>query len=188
MKVFRLLSLIVITAAISSCGTSEKMTKGQEKALGEEIVTPCSDVDFHTDKETFRATGIGTSLDLTTSKRKANLIAASNLAASVNQLIKAGIERYAGERQIGDKISFNEKYSDMAKQLVNQELNNISIVCTKTYQKDGRYTSYIAIEVAKTELLNKVSSNIAKKAKDDQDFEAYKFKQSLEKEAYMQDK
>ena len=61
-------------------------------------------------------------------------------------------------------------------------------MCTKTYQKDGRYTTYMAIEVAKTELLNRVSSNIAKKSKDDQDFEAYKFKQSLEKEAYMQDK
>lgn len=176
----------MISAAMMSCGSSKQMTKSQEKALGEEIVTPCSDEEFHTDKETFRATGIGISLDLTTSKRKANLIASSNLAASVNQLIKAGIERYAGERQIADKISFNEKYSDMAKQLVNQELNNVSIVCTKTYQKDGKYSTYVAVEVLKSELLNKVSSNISKQAKDDQDYEAYKFKEALEKEAYMQ--
>jgi phosphopantetheine adenylyltransferase len=179
---------MMITAAITSCGSSGKMTQSQEKALGDEIVTPCSDEEFHTDKTTFRATGIGSSLDLTTSKRKANLIASSNLAASVNQLIKSGIERYAGERQIGDKITFTEKYSDMAKQLVNQEINNVAIVCTKTYQKNGKYTTYIAIEVAKSELLNKISSNIAKEAKDDQDFEAYKFQQSLEKEAFMQDK
>jgi len=188
MKVLRLLSILTISAAIISCGTSKKMTKGQEKALGEEIITPCSDVDFHTDKKTFRATGIGTSLDLTTSKRKANLIASANLAASINQLIKAGIERYAGERQIANKVTFNEKYSDMAKQLVNQELNNVAIVCSKTYQKDGKYSTYIAVEVRKDELLNKITSNISKKAQNDQDYEAYQFKKALEKEAYMQDK
>lgn len=188
MKVLRLISILAISAAIMSCGSSKKMTKTQEKALGEEIITPCSDVEFHTDKKTFRATGIGTSLDLTTSKRKANLIASANLAASVNQLIKAGIERYAGERQIADKITFNEKYSDLAKQLVNQELNNVAIVCSKTYQKDGRYSTYVAVEVAKDELLNKIADNISKAAKDDQDYEAYKFRQALEKEAYMQDR
>lgn len=188
MKVLRLLSVMMISAALASCGSSGKMTKTQKDALGDEIVIPCGDEEFHTDKDNFRATGIGTSLDLTTSKRKANLIASSNLAASVNQLIKSGIERYVGERQIGDKISFNEKYSDLAKQLVNQEINNVSIVCTKTFQKDGKFTTYIAIEVTKSDLLNRICSDISKKAKDDQDYDAYKFQEALNKEAFMQDK
>jgi len=172
------IALMSLVLAFGSCKSGASATGSKVV----DIVTPCSDDDFHTDKNYFRATGIGTSADLSTSKRKAKLDANANLAQSVNQTIKNVSDRYTNERQFNDQSEFEEKFEQLTRNVVNQELNNVATVCTKTQMIDGRYTSYVAVEVAKDELLNNISNQLSKDKKLQMDYDKMKYEDIFNEE------
>lgn len=149
---------------------------------GVAVETPCGDDQYHTDRNYFKATGIGTSTDLSTSKRKARLDANANLAQSINQTIKAVTDRYTNEYSVGDQMEFEEKFEQLTRGVVNQEMNNVATVCTKTFMKDGKYTTYVAHEVAKDELLQNVSNQISKDKKLQVDYDKMKYEQVFNEE------
>jgi len=161
-----------------------KATKDTIKVSDEmkEVITPCSDQDYHTDKNFFRAAGTGNSVDLSTSKNKARLDATAQLAASINTVIKSVTDRYTNDRAIGAGSEFGQKFEELTRAVVNQSVNNISVVCTKSFTKDGKYTSFIAIEVAKDEVLNNINNSISNDKKLRQDYDYEKYKETFNKE------
>ncbi|HPX05195.1 MAG TPA: hypothetical protein PLC17_04595 [Tenuifilaceae bacterium] len=165
---------------MASCGGSKKAAT--DNSMGTEVNVPCSDVEFHSDAKFFRGTGMGTSQDLSTAKRKASLDANTNLAASINRTIKSVTDRYTNERTFNDASEFEEKFEQLTRDVVNQELNNVSTVCSKTFNKDGKYNVYVAVEVAKDELLNNIKDRISKDQKLQLDYDKMKFEQIFNEE------
>jgi uncharacterized protein (UPF0333 family) len=148
-----------------------------------EVITPCSDTEFRSDVKFFRATGMSSSQDQSTCKRKALLDANTNLAASVNRIIKSVTDRYTNERRIGAASEFEEKFDQLVRDVVNQQLSNVTTACSKMFTKaDGLYYSYIAVEVAKDELLNNINNNITKDQKLQVDYDKMKFEKIFNEE------
>lgn len=177
-----LMSVVFITS-LMSCGSSKKIAqKMQEDELGQEVIVPCSEEEYHTDKKYFRATGIGLSTDLSTSKRKANLNASANLAASINKLIKRVADQYINEREVANSGEFSRKFEEITREVVKQEIVNMAEVCAKTYKKNGKYNTYMAVEVARKDIMAHVEKTLTKDEKINQDFEKMKFEKILDKE------
>jgi hypothetical protein len=164
---------------MASCGGSKKAA---DSSMGKELNIPCSDDEFHSDKTHFRGTGMGESTNLSAARRKASLDANAMLAASVNRTIKTVSDRYTQDITVGDASEFAEKFEDMTRSVVNQELNNVSTVCNKTFQKEGKYSVYVAVEVAKDEMLNNIADKISKDDRLKLDYDKMKFENIFNEE------
>jgi len=179
-KTFLFVGAIAFAVALVSCGGSKPAVK--DSGLGKEISIPCSDAEFHSDQKFFRGTGTGTSQDMSTAKNKASIDANSNLAGSINRTIKTVTDRYTNDRQIGENSEFEQKFEQLTRDVVNQELNNVSTVCSKSFTKDGKFSFYVAVEVAKDELLNKIKDKISKDQKLQLDYDKMKFENIFNEE------
>jgi hypothetical protein len=174
---------LVATAAITlnSCKSKQPVANAPEGM--KEVVVPCSDTEFKTDAKFFRATGMGSSQDQSTCKRKALLDANTNLAGSINRTIKSVTDRYTSDRQIGSATEFGEKFEQLTRDVVNQQISNVTTACSKMFTKpDGLYYSYIAVEVAKDELLSNINDRISKDQKLQQDYDKMKFEKIFNEE------
>ena len=179
-KTFLFVGAIAFAVALVSCGGSKPTV--QDSGLGKEIAIPCSDAEFHSDQKVFRGTGTGTSQDMSTAKNKASIDANSNLAGSINRTIKTVTDRYTNDRQIGENSEFEQKFEQLTRDVVNQELNNVSTICSKSFTKDGKFSFYVAVEVAKDELLNKIKDKISKDQKLQLDYDKQKFENIFNEE------
>lgn len=179
-KTFLFVGAIAFAGALVSCGGSKPAVK--DSGLGKEISIPCSDAEFHSDQKFFRGTGTGTSQDMSTAKNKASIDANSNLAGSINRTIKTVTDRYTNDRQIGENSEFEQKFEQLTRDVVNQELNNVSTICSKSFTKDGKFSFYVAVEVAKDELLNKIKDKISKDQKLQLDYDKMKFENIFNEE------
>lgn len=61
-------------------------------------------------------------------------------------------------------------------------MNNVAIACSKTLTKDGKYKAFIAVEVAKDELLANIKDRISKDQKLQLDYDKMKFEQIFNQE------
>jgi len=171
LELTKILFLVLLAGAVSMSSCGKKSTK----ALGEEIEVPCD--EFRSDKAAFRASGNGISQDLRTAEDKALLTARQRLATGINTTLKSVTDRYTNERTFNDASEFEEKFENLTREVTNQELNNVTTICNKKFQKDGKYHSYVAIEVKKDELLQKIEKQITKDQKLQLDYDKMKFEQ-----------
>ena len=71
----------------------------------------------------------------------------------------------------------------MTRDVVNQQLADITITCEKTGQKqDGSYETYIALEVSKDVIYNGIDKGIGKDKKLEVMYDREKFKQKFDEE------
>jgi len=182
---FKILGLALIAFSVltfNSC-KAKKVAAKPDYGDMKEVITPCSDTEFKSDNKFFRATGTASSQDQSTSKRKALLDANTNLAAAVNRTIKSVTDRYTNERRIGTGSEFEEKFDQMVRDVVNQQLSNVTTACSKLFTKaDGLYYSYIAVEVPKDELLNNINNGVTKNQKLQVDYDKMKFEKIFNEE------
>ncbi|MFP4556535.1 MAG: hypothetical protein ACLFNU_06670 [Bacteroidales bacterium] len=178
-----LFAAVVIAGAftLASCGGS-KDAGDKFGGMGEELNIPCNDNEYSSDKTHFRGTGMGESTNLSAARRKANLDANAALAAGVNRTVKTVTDRYTQDITVGDASEYAEKFEDMTRSVVNQTLNNVSTVCNKTFQKDGKYSVYVAVEVDKDEMLNNISDRISKDDRLRLDYDKQKFENVFNEE------
>lgn len=181
-KLFLLMAVLVSTALFFNACKSKKEVAADYSGLGTAIETPCSDNEYSSDMNYFRGTGIGEGTNLASARRKANLDANAMLAASVNRTIKSVTDRYTQDITVGDANEYAEKFEDLTRSVVNQELNNVATVCNQMYEKDGRYSVYMAVEVGKDELLNNITSRINRDDRLRLDYDKMKFEQIFNEE------
>jgi hypothetical protein len=175
-------AMAVLATAFFFNGCKSKKAAPDYSSHGREVVIPCSDNEFHSDLTHFRGTGIGEGTNLASARRKANLDANAMLAASVNRTIKSVTDRYTQDITVGDANEFAEKFEDMTRSVVNQTLNNVATVCNKVFEKDGKHSVYMAVEVSKDELLNNISSRISRDDRLRLDYDKMKFEQIFNEE------
>ncbi|MDY0253027.1 MAG: hypothetical protein RBR30_01320 [Tenuifilaceae bacterium] len=173
-----LFAIVVIAGAFTLASCGKKTSDG----LGKKIEIPCSGSNYAADRSHFRGTGVGESTNLSTAKRKASVDARAALATGINSTIKAVTDRYTQDITVGDANEFAEKFEDMTRSVVNQELNNMSVICEETRQLEGKYVVYMAVEIAKDELLNNVNNSISKDDRLRLDYDKMKFENIFNQE------
>ena len=176
MKIKSLLITIAI-AGIMITVTSCKTPQTLEKTTGAvEITVPFSESKYKTDKEFFRAKQSGKSQDLATSKKIALQNAKSELAGNIKAVIKRVTDQYTNQRTVGDKQDFENKFEELAREVVDQTLTDVRIIDEKIFKEtDGRYSYWVAIETSKESILEGVAAKISKNEKLQLDYDKKKF-------------
>ena len=167
---------LAVSATVSSCGKRSVATVAGEK----EVSVPCD--DKRTDKDFFRGLGIGQSKDLNTAREKARMNANAELSGSITTLIKQVAERYVNDA--GQSPSdYAETFEAMTKQVINQQISNVSVACHKTMQtKDGMYKVYMAVEANKNEVYKALEQQAEANKKLETLFNREKFRQNFDAE------
>ncbi|MCK5856175.1 MAG: hypothetical protein KAG64_01725 [Bacteroidales bacterium] len=180
-----LIAMLVISAfVISSCGGSKKIDKDTAERTGgfHELTLPCADKG-KSDKKFFRASSVGHSRDLATSREKALLMTKQRLATLINSTLKSVTERYANEMDAGQGGEFSQTFENLTRDVVKQQLSDVIIICEKTGQKDdGSYETYMAIEMDKDVILKGINAGISRDKKMEVLYDKERFKKTYEDE------
>lgn len=179
---FRLSFVLTVFVFLSSCGSKKEVAQVVTKS--NEIELPFTSKDFKSNKEAFRANQFGKSMDLSTAKKIALMNAKSELAGNIQATIKKVTDNYTNQRTVSDKQDFENKFEELAREVVNQTLTEVKIIGEKvTHESNGgAYNYYIAIEISKDVVLNNFADKISKKEKLQLDFDKKKFEEVLNAE------
>lgn len=181
-------AISLVTIALTIVSTSCKSKKGAvtsiEKSTGAvELSLPFSSKEFFSDKENFRSTSSGASPDLQTAKKIALQNAKSQMASLINTIVKKVTDQYTQQRNIDNKVEFNNKFEELAREVTNQELSDIKIIGEKAFkEQNGSYTYWVAIEANKQDVLNGLQKGITNNAKLNQDYDKKKFEDTFNSE------
>ncbi|HOE03927.1 MAG TPA: hypothetical protein PLZ52_01825 [Bacteroidales bacterium] len=179
-KTFAVIAFVGTALVFSGCKGKEKAENPGKGA--KEVVIPCKN-EGRSDKEFFRADNSSTSQDMSLSREKALTLAKQRLASLINTKIKSVTDRYVNETEVGKNSDFEQKFENLTREVVNQTLTDVAIICEKTFQEaDGKYTTYIAIEVNKDALLNGVNNKLSKDDKLRVDYDKMKYEKIFNEE------
>lgn len=179
MKFLSLALGVSVALLMSSCGGKQDIAK---KTGFQEIEIPCTEKG-QSDAAFFRASNVGKSKDLATSKEKALLLCKQRLASLIGSTLKSVTERYASEMDAAGATEFNQNFENMTRDVVNQKLQDITVTCEKTgMTSDGMYETYMAIEVSKEAILNGINSGISRDKKLEVKYDQMKFKEKFDEE------
>ncbi|MFA9213869.1 MAG: hypothetical protein ACEQSR_08485 [Candidatus Methylacidiphilales bacterium] len=181
MKKFIYVFAAVLVVAAVSCKSKKGVVVADESNIIAAL--PCD--EFKSSTETaFRATQSQKSSDLSLSREKALVMAKQRLAGLIETKIKSVTDRYVDEYQGNNgALEMKGKYNNLTREIINQQLNDIKILCEKTArEKDGTFTSYVAVEMSKDAVKTAMESKLSDKAKLAIDYDKMKFEQIYNEE------
>ena len=148
-----------------------------------EVSIPCSGTDLFTNKKYFRANSIGESLDQVLSKKKALSNARADLAASVKILVESVVDNYVKSSELNNLEQVKERFEGLNREIIKEELVGIKTICEKlTKTTEGKFKTYIAIELSAQKLVDKFHERMLKDDLLMIDYDYEKFKNTFEKE------
>jgi len=173
---------MIMTGGLSSCGSSEKMVSAKKQ--GEELLQVyCTGPDFQSNKAFFRASAIGESLDQMVSKKKAGTNARAELASLIASTVKGTIDNYVNSTEMNNVEQVEERYEGLTREVINQQLNNIKVICEKQTRTDlNKYKTYIALEMSSEDLEKAISERLSQDEKLKVDYDYNKFKETYDAE------
>lgn len=176
--------LLIAAVGLGACKSRKNKATPIEKQTGAiEITVPFSSKEFFSDKEEFRSTSSGNSPDLQTAKKIALQNAKSQMASLISTTIKKVTDQYTEQRVIDKNVDFNNKFEELAREVTNQELNDVKIIGEKAFkEQNGNYTYWVAIEANKQLILNGINKNISTGKKLEQDYDKKKFEEIFNSE------
>lgn len=170
----------LICGGITSCGSKKSVT---DATKSKEVELPFSGKEYRSDDKFFRAKNVGESPNLATSKKIAMTNAKAELASAIQTTVKNVTDQYVNQTQVSDRQMFESKFEEMTRTVVNQQLNDVRVIDEKTFQtKDGKYSHWVAIEMAKDALLNSIANQITKDEKLQVDFDKFQFEKIFNEE------
>lgn len=177
----KLIILAAFTTIASACTTS-KTSKANSQ--GETILEiHCSGDEYLNNKEYFRATGIGESMDQMTARKKARSNAQAELAKTLSSTMKIVGDNYVKSSEVNNKEELTETFEELARTVVNQELEGARKICEKfTKTQDGNYKCYMAIELSGKEMLDKYNNKLSNDAHLKADYNYENFKKTFDEE------
>jgi uncharacterized protein (UPF0333 family) len=169
-----------VGVTMASCGGSKQAPSVVQVNQETEVSVPCD--DKFSDKDFFRGIGVGQSKDLNTARSKARMAANTELAGSVSTLIKRVAEKYVNDAgQV--PADYAETFEEMSKEVIQQQLSNVSIACNKTVRTtDNMFKVYMATEVRKDEVFATLERNAAANKKLETIFNREKFRKNFDEE------
>ncbi|MFW5781258.1 MAG: hypothetical protein ACOCXD_01685 [Bacteroidota bacterium] len=172
-----LLASIIIMA---SCSETRKIARQE---VGTEIDMPCYGRKYQSDKRYFRANQISTSSDISYSKEKALLAAKRKLTSLINSQMKSVTSRYANERDVSDKHEFEQKMENETREVINQKLHDVAIICEKTHVVKGDlYRTFMGVEIPKEDFFNSLNQGISKDERLQLEYDQKKFREIYDEE------
>lgn len=182
MKTTKLL-LIPAIAVLTLAGCKSKKQTIQKETGSVEITLPFSTKEFRSDENHFRSKQVGKSPDLATAKKIAYQNAKSEMAGNINATVKRVTDQYTNQRTVGNTQEFENKFEELAREVVNLEMSNVKEIGEKTFKEpDGGYSYWIALEADKKTVFDKLDSKISNDAKLKLDYDKQKFQQIFDAE------
>ena len=133
-------------------------------------------------KKYFRANSVGESLDQVVSKKKALSNARADLAASVKILLESVVYNYVKSSELNNLEQVVERFEGLNREVIKEELVGIKTICENlTKTTDGKFKTYIAIELSSENIVNKLHERIMKDDLLMIDYDYEKFKDNFEK-------
>ena len=179
-KYILVLSVLLISYACSVYKKAGKQTITENEV---EVFVTCSGPDFFTSKKYFRANSIGESLDQVLSKRKALNNALADLAASVKILVESVIDNYVKSSELNNVEQVQQRFEGLNREVIKEVLVGIKTICENlTKTTEGKFKTYIAIELSAQKLVDKFHERMMKDDLLMIDYDYEKFKDTFEKE------
>ncbi|MDA3780966.1 MAG: hypothetical protein PF487_12215 [Bacteroidales bacterium] len=185
MKIYKPIGLLLASALImGSTFTGCKSKKDSAKVGGETLIEVyCSGPDYRSDKKAFRANSIGESSDQVVARKKASSNAKADLASLIQTTIKGATDNYVNSREFNNVEEVEERFESLTREVVKQQLNNIKVICEKqTMTKQGRYKTYLAIEMSVNALEEALNNKLSKDKRLKVDYDYEKYKDTFDKE------
>ena len=171
MKLFCKIAIVLIASCMAvSCNGSKNLADSETTPA--ETTIPCSE-NGKSDGEFFRASANATSSSISLSREKAIAAAKSELAKTIINRVLIASKQYANETGHPDKATFIKDMELVANKAIDQSLIGISPICENYSETNGRYTTYIAVEIGKDAIINKICSLATKQISN---FDTEKFK------------
>jgi hypothetical protein len=181
-KLVYVFAAFLVIAAVS-CKSKKGTLTTKDKDSGMEVLNlPCD--EFRTSTEqAFRSTQSQKSSDLSLSREKALVVAKQRLAGLIQTKITSVTDRYVDEYQTNAGLEMKGKFNNLTREIISQQLNDVKILCEKTVkEKDGTYTTYVAVEMNKDALKVAMENKLSDKAKVAVDYDKMKFEQIYNQE------
>ncbi len=141
MNLFCEILLIVFSASIIvSCSASKNLVP-EDKATAVASY-PCAEKGI-SDAEFFRACADATSSNISLAREKAVAKAKSSLGKTIVDKVLVAVE----QENVSDKETFLKDIGVVSNKAIDIVLKDISPVCEKYSETNGRYTAYIAVEI-----------------------------------------
>lgn len=186
MKLVKTLSLITIASIFAGCGLFNQSSNGSSKGSseGETLLEMyCNGDEFLNNKEYFRATGIGESMDQMTANKKARANAQAELAKTLNSTMKIVTDNYVKSSEVNNQEELTERFEELSRTVVNQQLEGARKICEKyTKTKEGNYKCYMALELSGKDMLAKYNEQIIADPTTKVDYDYDKFKKTFDEE------
>lgn len=186
MKLVKTLSLITIASIFAGCGLFNQSSNGTSKGSseGETLLEMyCNGDEFLNNKENFRATGIGESMDQMTANKKARSNAQAELAKTLNSTMKIVTDNYVKSSEVNNQEELTERFEELSRTVVNQQLEGARKICEKyTKTKEGNYKCYMALELSGKDMLAKYNEQIIADPTTKVDYDYDKFKKTFDEE------
>jgi hypothetical protein len=181
---FTLVMLVAVVALMAiSCKKNKKAVE-TPKPTGEVLINEyCTGEQYQSNKDAFRATATGESMDRETAKKKARSNAQSELAKTISSTMKIVGDNYVNSTEFNNKEEVTETFQEMARTVVDQELRGAIEICEKlTQRENGTFVSYVAIELSGSKIADAYNSGLSQNEKLKADYNYEKFKDTFEKE------
>lgn len=177
------LLLVPAIAALSLVACKSKKTPIQKETGAVEITVPFSESKYRSDNEAFRAKQVGKSPDLATAKKIAFQNARAEMAANINAMVKRVTDQYTNQRTVGNTQEFENKFEELAREVVNLEMSNVKEIGEKIFKEpNGAFSYWIAIEAGKKEVFDKLDAKVSSNAAIKLDYDKQKFQQIFDAE------
>jgi hypothetical protein len=159
MMIYAILVLGVLS--LNSCVASKKI----EKTPIETFVMPCS--EMVSGNGVLRAWASGKSDSEMSARKKAQMAAAADLAATLERIVEALIEDKSVIMSNADQGISKSFFSEKATLTVKQSLKGVAIVCDRWVKDEvtGQYTNYLVMELRGDEYLKLLYNEIDKDGK-----------------------
>lgn len=173
---------LVLAGGMTSCKKNKEVT--QPKPKGETLINEyCTGPDHFSDKDTFRASAVGESMDRNAAKKKARSNANADLAKTISVTMKIVGDNYISSNEFNNREEITETFNEMSRTVVDQELNGAVVICDKlTQRENGTFVSYQCVELSGVDVIGKYNDALSKDERIKAEYNYEKFKETFEAE------
>ncbi len=175
------LILLIVVISLTQCKSKKDVARTVPGETRVEVL--CSGPEFFSDTEYFRANSVAESQNQANSKRMALSNARAELAAQIEVTVKSVLDNYIQDVTVGNRSEFTQRYEGLSREVINQRLSGTRVICEElTRTTEGRYKTYIAIELSGEEMINAMNQRISSDERLRVDYNYEKFKDTFNQE------
>ncbi len=156
-----LIGVLVLTDA--SAQSRRERKRAEKAAKFNKVEIPLSGAQYQSDKNYYRATQSGESINMPMAKKLALQNARQELASIIKADLSQVIENYTKSQTIGSDANYENQYQELAYTVVEQQLVGAVIKGEQMYKNgNGKIQYYICLELNKAEMKERVAEAISK--------------------------